>query len=63
MLLIITGALLSKKLWHRSMEVRRSKLRYVDAEGLRREKVLFKLLLSANDKIVPVTLVNLVCNL
>jgi hypothetical protein len=34
------------------MEVRRSKLRYVDAEGLRREKVVFKLLLSANDKIV-----------
>jgi hypothetical protein len=44
------------------MEVRRSKLRYDDAGRRRRDKVLFKLL-SANDKIVPVTFVNLVCNL
>jgi hypothetical protein len=51
-----------KKLRHGSREVRRSKLRYVDAGRRRREKVLFKLL-SANGNIVPVTFVNLVCNL
>jgi hypothetical protein len=62
MLLIITGALLPKQLWHRSMEVRRSKLHYIDTKERRTEKVLFKLL-STNDKFGPVTFVNLVCNL
>jgi hypothetical protein len=62
MLLSIIGALLPKELRHRSMEVRQSNLRYVDMEGRRREKGLFKLL-STNDKFVPVTFVNLVCNL
>jgi hypothetical protein len=43
------------------MEVRRSKLRYVDVGRRHRENALFKLL-SANDKIVLVTFVNFVCN-
>jgi hypothetical protein len=62
MLLSIIGALLSIKLRHRSMEELRSKLCHVDAEGRHSEKVLFKLL-SANDNIVIVTFVNLICNL
>jgi hypothetical protein len=44
------------------MEVRRSKLRYVDVGRRRKEKVLFKLL-NTNDNIILVTFVNLVCNI
>ena len=60
-LLSIIGDSLLEKHRHRSMEVRRSKLRHDEAGRQRREKVLFKLL-SANDNVVPVTFVNLVCN-
>jgi hypothetical protein len=62
MLLNITGASLPEKLWHISMEVRRSKLRYVDTERRHKERLLFKLL-SVNDNIIPMTFVNLLCNL
>jgi hypothetical protein len=61
-LLSITGALLPEKIWHRSIEVRRSMLRYDDTGRRRREKVLFKLL-SANGNIISMTFVNLVCNI
>jgi hypothetical protein len=44
------------------MEVRRSKLRYVDTERRHKERLLFKLL-SVNDNIIPMTFVNLLCNL
>jgi hypothetical protein len=56
-LLSIIGALLPEKFQHRSMKVRRSKLRHDKAGRRRREKVLFKLL-STNDNTVPMTFVN-----
>jgi hypothetical protein len=62
MFLSVTGALLPEKVRHRSMEVRRSKLRYADAERRHNDKVLFKLL-SANDNIILGIIVNFVCNL
>jgi hypothetical protein len=58
----VTGASLPEKLRHRSMEARRSKLRYDDPGRRHKEKVLFKLL-SANDNIILGIIVNFVCNL
>jgi hypothetical protein len=57
----VTRASLLEKLRHRSMEARRSELRY-DDPGRRHKEVLFKLP-SANDNIILGIIVNFVCNL
>jgi hypothetical protein len=62
MLQSVTGASLPEKLRHRTLEVQRSKLRYIDAGRQHMEKVLFKPL-GANDNFIPVIFVNFVCNL
>jgi hypothetical protein len=62
MLQSVTGASLPENLRRKTLEVQRSKLRYVDAGRRCMEKVLFKPL-GANDNIILVIFVNFVCNL